>query len=140
MRLGCFFQRVGCRQHVSAGVGHVVWLGSAFWRPFYLVARPFLSYAKLNGGQYDFLKGKTVSLNNDTISLPLTEDFWRFLYQNAEEWGCLNYQQDWMFTQQGMIPMLESATLCRTWQLQMDQGLMAHHMHFGYGGTSPTNW
>lgn len=48
----------------------------------------------------------------------------------------LTVAQDWMFTQQGMQQILESAELGRQWQLQMDRALEARDLHFGYGGVT----
>jgi hypothetical protein len=54
---------------------------------------PRCSYAKQNGGQYDFVFTK--DLLGRTLGLPLERRFWDDLFQNAREWGCLQYQQDW---------------------------------------------
>ena len=51
-----------------------------------------------------------------------------------------NYQQDWMFTQQDVLPVLESATLGRQWHLQMNDALAAQGQHFGFGGTMCSNY
>ena len=37
------------------------------------------------------------------IGLPVTPEFWDALFLNAREWGCLQYQQDWMYTQGALL-------------------------------------
>jgi len=32
----------------------------------------------------------------EVIGLPITSAFWDALFTDAREWGCLQYQQDWM--------------------------------------------
>jgi hypothetical protein len=36
------------------------------------------------------------------IGLPVTSAFWDQLFENAREWGCLQYQQDWMYALRSM--------------------------------------
>lgn len=76
----------------------------------------------------------------ETIGLPITERFWDALFQNAREWGCLQYQQDWMFTQGSMDAILTNASLARVWHMQMTNSLTRHGMRFGFGGVQPTDW
>eukprot|EP00051_Salpingoeca_urceolata_P033171 m.19308 g.19308 ORF g.19308 m.19308 type:complete len:807 (-) comp5917_c0_seq1:58-2478(-) len=95
-------------------------------------------YAKQNGGDFEFLMSK--DLTGETIALPLHLEFWDYLFGHVKTWGCLSNQQDWMFTQQGMEGVLQSATLQTAWQVQMSQALVSHDMHFGFGGSSPDNW
>ena len=95
-------------------------------------------YADYNGGTYPFAKG--MDLWNQTISIPLTDTFWDDLLTNGREWGLLQYQQDWMYTQAGMIPVMESATLGKQWRMQMTNSLSRHGMRFGFGGVMPADW
>ena len=45
------------------------------------------TYAKQNGGQFDFIvAGGT--------SLPMTEDFWMWLIGDSVKWGLQMYEQD----------------------------------------------
>ena len=76
----------------------------------------------------------------EIIGLPITSTFWNTLFQNAREWGCLQYQQDWMYTQGGMKAIIQNATLSRRWHLQMTDALSLHGMRFGFGGVQPTDW
>ena len=76
----------------------------------------------------------------ETIGLPVTAKFWDELFANAREWGCLQYQQDWMYTQASMEAMLTNATLSRLWHMQMTDALSRHGMRFGFGGVQPTDW
>lgn len=39
-----------------------------------------------------------------------------------------------------MMPVMESATLGRMWQLQMDEALLEYGLNWGYGGTTMANW
>ena len=50
------------------------------------------------------------------------------------------YQQDWMYTQEGMEAIRANATLSRLWHLQMTDALQARGMRFGFGGVQPTDW
>ena len=60
-------------------------------------------YDKKNGGRFDFLTGHdNTGLN---WSLPVDETFWDYLFETDQKWGLWNYQQDWMYTQQGMQQM-----------------------------------
>lgn len=95
-------------------------------------------YAEYNGGKYPFAQGSDIE--NQTIGIPLTESFWDDLFENAKEWGLLQYQQDWMFTQAGMAPVLESATLGKQWRMQMTNALTKHGLRFGFGGVMPADW
>ena len=62
------------------------------------------------------------------------------LFDDAREWGCLQYQQDWMYTQGSMRAILENASLSRLWHTQMTDSLSLHGMRFGFGGVMPTDW
>jgi hypothetical protein len=39
-----------------------------------------------------------------------------------------------------MEPVMQSATLGRAWQLQMDEALLEFGLNWGYGGTTMANW
>eukprot|EP00040_Diaphanoeca_grandis_P033743 m.207342 g.207342 ORF g.207342 m.207342 type:complete len:853 (+) comp32982_c0_seq1:157-2715(+) len=95
-------------------------------------------YATNNGGKYPFVAGK--DLEGQAIGLPLTSEFWDDLFVNAREWGCLQYQQDWMYTQAGQIDIRNSATLGKQWRLQMTDALALNDMRFGFGGVMPVDW
>ena len=86
-------------------------------------------YAKQNGGDFDF----TFDENDmgDKLALPTSHTFWDYMLGHNKKWGLINYQQDWMFTQQGMHSMLRDATIARRWSLQMSQALTRNGQHFG---------
>ena len=87
---------------------------------------------------YEWIQG--ADLTGEVIALPRTIDFWDFLFQNAREWGLLQYQQDWMFTQARQEQVLKSATIGREWRKQMTDSLDSHGMRFGYGGVMGADW
>jgi hypothetical protein len=70
----------------------------------------------------------------------LTERFWDDLFENAKEWGLLQYQQDWMATQASMRLVMESATLGKQWRVQMTNALSKQGLRFGFGGVMPADW
>eukprot|EP01043_Picozoa_sp_COSAG02_P020852 COSAG02_NODE_1040_length_15035_cov_198.613819_2_plen_825_part_00 len=76
----------------------------------------------------------------EVIGLPVKSEFWDQLFDDAREWGCLQYQQDWMYTQASMDVVLKNATLSRLWHMQMTDALDRHGMRFGFGGVQPTDW
>lgn len=95
-------------------------------------------YATQNGGKYDFVEG--VDLQNQTIALPMTSSFWDDLFADARQWGCLQYQQDWMYTQAGQDNIRVSATLGKQWRMQMTNALTLYGMRFGFGGVQGADW
>eukprot|EP00041_Stephanoeca_diplocostata_P005931 m.71454 g.71454 ORF g.71454 m.71454 type:complete len:825 (-) comp16082_c0_seq11:633-3107(-) len=95
-------------------------------------------YSTANGGNYEFLDG--VDDKGTKLALPVHQTFWDFLFMHNKNWGLINYQQDWMFTQQGMEQMLENVTLARTWTLQMSEALVRNGLNFGFGGSTTKNW
>ena len=93
-------------------------------------------YAKANPEQWI----ESVDLWDQKIALPIDVQFWDTLFENAREWGCLQYQQDWMYTQGSMSVIRDNATLSRLWHMQMTDALSRHGMRFGFGGVMPTDW
>jgi hypothetical protein len=83
---------------------------------------------------------ESADTTGEVIGLPITSAFWDALFANAREWGCLQYQQDWMYTQASMKAMLTNATLARLWHMQMTDALARNGMRFGFGGVQPTDW
>jgi hypothetical protein len=98
-------------------------------------------YAGYNGGKYPFARSANIpAYHNETIALPLTSQFWDDLFQNGREWGLLQYQQDWMYTQASMDTITTSATAGRDWRMQMTNSLELHGLRFGFGGVMPADW
>lgn len=79
-------------------------------------------------------------LAGDVIALPVEQQFWSDLFDAATRWGCLQYQQDWMYTQQGMQQLQANTTLANLWQNQMNTELASRDMRFGFGGVRMSNW
>ena len=84
-----------------------------------------VTYAKQNGGKYDFVV-------EGTMSLPNEQQFWDDLMSAARtDWGLEMYEQDWLYTEfvgvNGVL--LESATMGREWMLQM--GRATHEQNLG---------
>ena len=72
-------------------------------------------YAKQNGGDWNFLLDPTSEL-----ALPYDQNFWDFLMKSSREWGLTTYEQDWLDDEfDRFLPLTTSATLGRTWLLQM---------------------
>ena len=51
-------------------------------------------YARANPEQWL----ESVDDSGEVLGLPVDVHFWDELFANAREWGCLQYQQDWMYT------------------------------------------
>lgn len=95
-------------------------------------------YDVTNGGKFEFMRGRdNTGLN---WSLPVHEAFWDYLFETDQRWGLWNYQQDWMYTQQGMQQMQTDPTLAAAWTMQMDAALVRRGMHFGFGGVTLADW
>jgi hypothetical protein len=78
--------------------------------------------------------------SGEVIGLPITTKFWDELFETTREWGCLQYQQDWMYTQGSMAAIEQSPGLSRLWHMQMTNALTRYGMRFGFGGVQPTDW
>eukprot|EP00397_Hematodinium_sp_SG-2012_P005644 GEMP01005666.1.p1 GENE.GEMP01005666.1~~GEMP01005666.1.p1 ORF type:complete len:783 (-),score=179.11 GEMP01005666.1:1622-3895(-) len=74
-------------------------------------------YAKQNGGKYRF------AMDNGTHhGVPLDYAFWENLLREARDWGMTVYEQDWLNLEFTSVSALyQSATLARTWLLQMGE-------------------
>ncbi|XP_071096650.1 uncharacterized protein [Haliotis cracherodii] len=74
------------------------------------------TYAKANGGQYDFLI-------DGEKSLPLEERFWTDLLADSRKWGLLVYEQDFLDIEFEHVRKLWSdIDLARQWLHQMGNG------------------
>lgn len=73
-------------------------------------------YAKQNGGKYEQIC--------DKVCVPHDPNFWTDLFANKTSTGMFMYEQDWLHNEfDGSIAMgTESATLGRTWLMQMNEG------------------
>ncbi|GFN77542.1 non-lysosomal glucosylceramidase [Plakobranchus ocellatus] len=106
------------------------------------------TYAKQNGGHFDFFIG-----NN--LSLPVSQIFWQYLLGHAkeewglivyeqifwqyllghakEEWGLIVYEQDWLNVQLLFTELLNTnLTAGRDWLLQMGAAALNHHLKIQY--------
>ncbi|XP_052789947.1 uncharacterized protein LOC128224213 isoform X2 [Mya arenaria] len=71
------------------------------------------TYAKQNGGTYDFIVEKSKAL-------PVTKKFWDDLFNEAKKWGLVMYEQDWLNVEfSGVQALLHNLTLGTTWLDQM---------------------
>eukprot|EP01012_Entosiphon_sulcatum_P006732 TRINITY_DN13233_c0_g1_i2.p1 TRINITY_DN13233_c0_g1~~TRINITY_DN13233_c0_g1_i2.p1 ORF type:complete len:763 (+),score=129.91 TRINITY_DN13233_c0_g1_i2:23-2290(+) len=74
---------------------------------------PDTTYAKHNGGTFDFIVEKN-------FSIPTQQEFWDFLIGDSKKWGLVVYEQDWLFNEfEGLNATLSSATLAGQWLTQM---------------------
>ncbi|KAH9490740.1 hypothetical protein Btru_035382 [Bulinus truncatus] len=85
------------------------------------------TYAKVNGGDFDFIIGPNVSL-------PLNKTFWDFLFARARNnWGLIVYEQDWLNVQLLSTPNLtNSLTNGRDWLLNMGAAAAANGLKLQY--------
>ncbi|XP_071096504.1 uncharacterized protein [Haliotis cracherodii] len=71
------------------------------------------TYAKQNGGQFDFI----VEILK---AVPMSEDFWDYLFSNARKWGLILYEQDWLNDEfNGMNALLTNISVGRDWLMLM---------------------
>ncbi|XP_046563073.1 uncharacterized protein LOC124271947 [Haliotis rubra] len=74
------------------------------------------TYAKANGGEYDFLI-------DGPMSLPLEERFWTDLLAGGRTWGLIAYEQDYLDVEfEGIQKLLTDIDLGRQWLTQMGNG------------------
>ena len=92
------------------------------------------TYAKQNGGKYDFIIQKESSGTAvPETALPTTIEFWRDLFANSTSWGLKVYEQDWLNEQTEKLEELTtSATLGRDWLMQMGQAAEEHGINILY--------
>jgi hypothetical protein len=85
-------------------------------------------YAKQNGGDWNFII--------DPISeyaLPYDQDFWNYLMQSSRKWGLTTYEQDWLDDEfDNFLPLTTSATLGRTWLIQMGNAAASNGISIQY--------
>ncbi|XP_046560817.1 uncharacterized protein LOC124269827 [Haliotis rubra] len=91
------------------------------------------TYAKANGGKYDFLiEGEK--------SLPLEEKFWNDLLADARKWGLLVYEQDFLNIEFERVHKLWSdIDLGRQWLHQMGNGAAKNGLTLQYCMALPRN-
>ena len=75
------------------------------------------NYSKANGGQYTFVD------DGSEVLVPNDQRFWDDLISNKTKTGMFCYEQDWLDAEMDKSRTLgESATMARTWMLQMSHG------------------
>ncbi|CAL1533037.1 unnamed protein product [Lymnaea stagnalis] len=86
-----------------------------------------VTYAKQNGGTFDFL----IEAN---VSLPISEDFWDYLFGEAHRtWGLQVYEQDWLNVQFLSTNGLKTDLgLGRQWLTQMGKAAEKYGMKIQY--------
>ncbi|KAH9500569.1 hypothetical protein Btru_072292 [Bulinus truncatus] len=77
------------------------------------------TYARYNGGQYNFVQDKTFGL-----SVPDDQKFWDDLFNTTKQWGnFILYEQDWLNWETDQnVAMLTDVHLGRRWLTQMGLG------------------
>jgi len=79
-------------------------------------------YAKQNGGQYNFVFDRHEDNEHGAV-VPNDQAFWDDLLANKTRQGAFMYEQDWLDNEFDWVYSLHStATLARTWMLQMSAG------------------
>ena len=87
---------------------------------------PKPSYAKQQGGAYEWIEEAEHSVPNDA-------QFWLDLFANATEWGLEVYLQDWLNQEFTDTTALHTQIgLARTWLMQMGHGANASGMVIQY--------
>lgn len=51
------------------------------------------TYAKQNGGQWDFLCNNNTGGNYGHVCVPTQQEFWDFLLGSSRKWGLTTYEQ-----------------------------------------------
>ena len=78
---------------------------------------PHTNYSIKNGGQYTFIH------DGSDVAVPNDQRFWDDLISNKSRTGMFCYEQDWLNSEMDKSRTLgESATMGRTWMLQMNNG------------------
>ncbi|XP_067661068.1 uncharacterized protein [Haliotis asinina] len=84
------------------------------------------TYAKANGGQYDFLI-------DGRMALPLEERFWTDLLAGGRTWGLIAYEQDYLNDEfEGIQKLLTDIDLGRQWLTQMGNGAAKNGLTIQY--------
>ena len=59
--------------------------------------------------------------------LPSADSFWNYLFGINQEWGLAVYEQDWLSTTEGSVPMVQNNTrFGREWLLAMGRAAYQH--------------
>lgn len=96
------------------------------------------NYSTVNGGAYNFIYDGCVeraagSTTGSTaavcVVVPDDQQFWDDLIANKTKTGLFMYEQDWLDSEMDKSRILgESATMGRTWMLQMNNGCEASNV------------
>ena len=92
-------------------------------------------YAKQNGGDFDFIvEASTDEKHPGSWAFPTDPRFWDALIGDAAaDWGLATYEQDWLFNEFSLMAApLESATLARSWLLEMGAAAARHDVTIQY--------
>ncbi len=77
--------------------------------------------------------------NMRTWSFPTSKEFWDFLMANANSWGCVAYEQDWLQPQWRFFDYLqEDVYNGRRWLLNMAEAAVNYDMSVQYCMTFPS--
>ncbi|XP_048777200.2 uncharacterized protein LOC125681238 isoform X4 [Ostrea edulis] len=89
------------------------------------------SYAKQNGGKYDFIV-------EDSGALPVEQTFWNDLLNKTLTWGLVMYEQDWLNVQLDKLTALKTnLTLGEVWLTQMNKAAKANNVYIQYCMANP---
>ncbi|XP_061187986.1 uncharacterized protein LOC133196052 [Saccostrea echinata] len=89
------------------------------------------TYAKQNGGHYDFIVEKSGAL-------PIDQKFWNDLLNKTLTWGLVMYEQDWLNVQFNRITALKTnLTLGEMWLTQMNIAAKANNVVIQYCMANP---
>ncbi|KAL4218854.1 hypothetical protein ACF0H5_021442 [Mactra antiquata] len=89
------------------------------------------TYAKQNGGKYDFIVEKYKAL-------PVTKQFWVDLFTEAKQWGLILYEQDWLNVEfSGLQALLHDLDLGTQWLTQMAEAASESGIYIQYCMANP---
>ncbi|XP_064616666.1 uncharacterized protein LOC135480695 [Liolophura sinensis] len=89
------------------------------------------TYAKQNGGNYDFIV-------EETKAIPTDKNFWTDLLRESRKWGLITYEQDWLDQEfAGLNATVTSISLGRDWLMQMGEGAAKNDLTIQYCMSNP---
>ena len=96
-----------------------------------MVAWSLYVYIYIDNGGYN---GKTFPFTySEYDALPLTYDFWDYLFEINNDWGLIVYEQDWLSRSSETIEMtLNNTYFGRQWLLDMGNAAYQHDLSVQY--------
>ncbi|CAK8679724.1 unnamed protein product [Clavelina lepadiformis] len=84
------------------------------------------TYAKKNGGSYDFYVETEKSIPDDP-------NFWNYLIRSSKAWGLITYEQDWLDREFDEMTITHTnVSVARDWLIDMGKGAVASDVTIQY--------